>query len=128
MKQENVIGIIGTILIIGLVAYFSFDYFNNQQPVVSSDANLNESTTITNTDMLTETNVARHSIVNDCWLIVNNKVYDVTNYLDSHPGGRSIIIPYCGKDATQGFANQGGQGSHSSFASSQLSAYIVGTL
>jgi len=35
-----------------------------------------------------------------CWVIIKGEVYDVTNFLDDHPGGAAIILKYGGKDAT----------------------------
>jgi cytochrome b involved in lipid metabolism len=35
-----------------------------------------------------------------CWVIIKGQVYDVTNFLDDHPGGAAIILKYGGKDAT----------------------------
>jgi hypothetical protein len=35
-----------------------------------------------------------------CWVIIKGEVYDVTNFLDHHPGGAAIILKYAGKDAT----------------------------
>jgi cytochrome b involved in lipid metabolism len=125
VKKENIIGIIGTILVIGLVTYFSVSYFDNKNPVISS--NINGQNSVDN-NMLTEANVATHNAKTDCWLIINNKVYDVTNYLKSHPGGQAIVLPYCGKDATQAFDTKAGQGSHSQNAIEQLGALYVGDL
>jgi len=34
-------------------------------------------------------------------------VYDVTKYLDDHPGGSEIIVEYAGKDATDMFEDIG---------------------
>lgn len=31
--------------------------------------------------------VKRHNSEEDCWIIVRGKVYDVTYYLNTHPGG-----------------------------------------
>lgn len=35
--------------------------------------------------------VALHNTENDCWIIVDDKVYDVTDYISDHPGGDSIM-------------------------------------
>eukprot|EP01155_Anaeramoeba_flamelloides_P002419 Anaeramoba_flamelloidesa1058236_73.p1 GENE.a1058236_73~~a1058236_73.p1 ORF type:complete len:146 (-),score=12.80 a1058236_73:210-605(-) len=37
----------------------------------------------------------------DNWVIFKNKVYDLTHYLQYHPGGQDTIIPYLGKDITR---------------------------
>ena len=34
---------------------------------------------------------------------MSGKVYDVTNYLETHPGGVGKIMEYAGRDATAGF-------------------------
>ncbi|KAJ3558673.1 hypothetical protein NM688_g781 [Phlebia brevispora] len=47
--------------------------------------------------------VAQHSSVGSCWVIIRNKVYDVTNFLPEHPGGSQIILKYAGRDATDAF-------------------------
>ncbi|KJH43250.1 cytochrome b5-like Heme/Steroid binding domain protein [Dictyocaulus viviparus] len=43
--------------------------------------------------------IARHCYVHDLWIIFDNKVYDMTAYLDSHPGGKAMLRQ-AGKDAT----------------------------
>ncbi|KAG8904618.1 hypothetical protein FRB99_001415 [Tulasnella sp. 403] len=45
--------------------------------------------------------VAKHNSRESCWIIVHGKVYDVTEFLDDHPGGSKIILKYAGKDATE---------------------------
>ncbi|KAI0036141.1 FMN-dependent dehydrogenase-domain-containing protein [Vararia minispora EC-137] len=49
---------------------------------------------------LSGTEVATHNSRASCWIIVHGKVYDVTDFLDEHPGGSKIILKYAGKDAT----------------------------
>ncbi|KAJ3477830.1 hypothetical protein NLI96_g10198 [Meripilus lineatus] len=44
--------------------------------------------------------VAEHNTRESCWIIVHGRVYDVTDFLDDHPGGSKIILKYAGKDAT----------------------------
>ncbi len=58
-----------------------------------------------------------------CILTISGARYDVTDYLNQHPGGRSRIIPFCGKDATEAFRTQGGGGSHSGIARETLEQY-----
>jgi cytochrome b involved in lipid metabolism len=53
--------------------------------------------------------VAAHAARKDCWFILHNVVYDVTNYVDIHPGGASRIYDECGTDATQPYANHHGE-------------------
>lgn len=50
--------------------------------------------------------VAKHNSRNDCYVILYNKVYDMTEFLPHHPGGPQIIIKYAGKDATCVSADQ----------------------
>ncbi|KIJ56594.1 hypothetical protein M422DRAFT_57288 [Sphaerobolus stellatus SS14] len=47
--------------------------------------------------------VAEHNTKDSCWIIIDNKVYDVTQFLPEHPGGSKIILKYAGKDATDAF-------------------------
>ncbi|EFA78450.1 putative mitochondrial import inner membrane translocase subunit 50 [Heterostelium album PN500] len=43
--------------------------------------------------------VARHNKREDCWIIVHGKVYNVTSYVDSHPGG-DVILAHAGRDSS----------------------------
>jgi cytochrome b involved in lipid metabolism len=36
--------------------------------------------------MFTVSQVESHSTAQDCWIIIDNKVYDITNFLSEHPG------------------------------------------
>jgi L-lactate dehydrogenase (cytochrome) len=45
--------------------------------------------------------VQRHNDCDSCWVIVEGEVYDVTDFLEEHPGGANIILRYAGKDATE---------------------------
>ncbi|EEQ99024.1 conserved hypothetical protein, partial [Perkinsus marinus ATCC 50983] len=47
--------------------------------------------------------IASHNVESDCWLIIADKIYDVTNFLADHPGGPKAILPHCGKDVTERF-------------------------
>ncbi|PFH54603.1 hypothetical protein AMATHDRAFT_52242 [Amanita thiersii Skay4041] len=45
--------------------------------------------------------VAEHNKPTSCWVIIHNRVYDVTEFLSEHPGGAKIILKYAGNDATE---------------------------
>lgn len=71
----------------------------------------------------------KHSTADNCWLLISGKVYDVTGYMYSHPGGTGEILNSCGTDATAAFNTTGGRGTpHSAGASSILAAYYIGDL
>ncbi|KAF9189941.1 fatty acid alpha-hydroxylase [Haplosporangium sp. Z 767] len=46
------------------------------------------------------TEVAMHNTVDDCWVIHDNKVYDVSAFVPDHPGGEEFILDHAGTDIT----------------------------
>lgn len=71
----------------------------------------------------------RHNTAGDCWIRINGSIYDVTNFLNEHPGGPERILPFCGgMEATDAFATKGGRGTHSSRADQLLQNLFIGTL
>ncbi len=48
--------------------------------------------------------VARHNTAEDCWIIVNGQVFDVTRFLAEHPGGKKVLLKVAGQDASAQFA------------------------
>ena len=54
-----------------------------------------------NLPLLASAEVVKHNTQNDCWVtLYNRKVYNVSGFIDQHPGGGDIILPYAGKDVT----------------------------
>ncbi|SCU79157.1 LANO_0A05270g1_1 [Lachancea nothofagi CBS 11611] len=47
--------------------------------------------------------VMLHNQVDDCWIVLDGEVYDVTNFLQMHPGGVGRIMEVAGGDATRKF-------------------------
>merc|ERR1719181_2582380 len=47
--------------------------------------------------------VAKHITKDDCWVVVNGQVMNVTNFLKDHPGGELAILTFAGKDASEEF-------------------------
>ncbi|CAI7571185.1 unnamed protein product [Penicillium glandicola] len=52
---------------------------------------------------LTQQEINRHNNQDSCWVAIHGAVYDVTDFLDSHPGGATVILRCAGKDATEDF-------------------------
>ena len=52
------------------------------------------------------------------------KVYDITKYLDDHPGGAEVLLDVAGQDADEFFEDIG----HSADARKELGNYLIGTL
>jgi len=46
--------------------------------------------------------VKKHRSRGDAWIIINNKIYDITQYIPFHPGGDKILMGV-GKDGTELF-------------------------
>ena len=47
--------------------------------------------------------IARHNTPDDCWIAINRIVYDVTDFLEQHPGGKKAFLQVAGGDATHAF-------------------------
>lgn len=47
--------------------------------------------------------LSKHNTQDDCWIAVHGKVYNVTPYLDYHPGGVDEMMRSAGKDGTELF-------------------------
>uniref|UniRef100_A0A7S1FKZ6 Cytochrome b5 heme-binding domain-containing protein n=1 Tax=Noctiluca scintillans TaxID=2966 RepID=A0A7S1FKZ6_NOCSC len=54
--------------------------------------------------------VKKHVNQDDLWLMIDGKVYDVTPFLNLHPGGGQLIVDAAGKDATSAFERTHGEG------------------
>ena len=55
--------------------------------------------------VITWDELMKHNKRNDCWILIEGKVFDVTTYLAEHPGGDDILVRNSGRDATEGFKN-----------------------
>lgn len=134
-KEELIYGIAGTISIIIITFFFVLNYqrrISNFQPVTNNQLSGNQNNTVNpnplNGTILTADEIAKHNSEKDCWLIIDNNVYDVTNYLFLHPGGVSNITQYCGTNGTTGYVTKGGKGSHSFRANGILKLLLLGAL
>ncbi|GAA5990716.1 hypothetical protein JCM11641_008475 [Rhodosporidiobolus odoratus] len=71
--------------------------------------------------------VDKHRTAKDCWITYEGKVYDVTPFLEDHPGGDDLILDYGASDITEIMSDPISH-SHSDSAFSVLSEYCIGRL
>jgi len=60
------------------------------------------------TDGFTMAEVRTHNSAASCWAAINGSVYDLTDWVNQHPGGRDRILSLCGTDGTAAFTTQHG--------------------
>jgi cytochrome b involved in lipid metabolism len=73
----------------------------------------------------TMADVALHNSAASCWSAINGGVYDLTSWINQHPGGQGTILSICGIDGSSAFNNQhGGQRR----PASELTGFQIGTL
>ena len=116
------------VILIPLVLTGCIKFINNTKPMENIVQNSNEVQTI----KYNLAELAKHNTAKDCWLLINDKVYDVTQYIADakHPGG-AAILEGCGKaNGTELFATRpmGSGTSHSDKAYSYLENFFIATL
>ncbi|KAF3435988.1 hypothetical protein FNV43_RR23080 [Rhamnella rubrinervis] len=68
--------------------------------------------------------VSEHNSRENCWLVIDGKVYNVTKFLEDHPGGDEVLLSATGKDATDDFEDIG----HSTSARAMMDEFYVGDI
>nr|XP_043615421.1 cytochrome b5-like [Erigeron canadensis] len=68
--------------------------------------------------------VSKHNKMDDCWIIISGKVYNVTPFMEDHPGGGEVMRKATGKDATIDYTDVG----HSDKAGEMMKKYYVGDI
>lgn len=129
MKKELLLSLI--LGFFGLL-FLVFLMITRQSPQSKQDRQDMPATTASLSLMETQPSISsmemeKHALENDCWIIVDGNVFDVTGYMNIHPDGPDLIIPYCGKDATEAYATKNGKGPHSEKADQDLQTLYVGT-
>lgn len=100
-------------------------------PVAKTSETTNQAETLdtrTTATAFDAAEISRHSDLADCWLLIDGKVYDVTPYIEAHPGGAETIDPTCGTDATEAYNTKNKGIPHSADALEQLKNYYIGDL
>ncbi len=95
------------------------------KPTPTPAATASPTPEVTTASVYTMAKVKENNSATSCWSVINGKVYDLTKWINSHPGGSSAIKGLCGIDGTSSFtAQHRGQGS----PASTLAGYLLGPL
>ncbi|XP_055931483.1 cytochrome b5-like [Argiope bruennichi] len=68
--------------------------------------------------------IAEHQDKKSVWILIHGNVYDVTKFLEEHPGGEEVLLDQAGKNATEAFEDIG----HSTDARELMKQYRIGEL
>lgn len=68
--------------------------------------------------------ISGHNSATSCWSAVNGSTYDLTSWVNQHPGGKAAILMICGKDGSPLFNTQHG---NSKKVANVLIKYKIGT-
>ncbi|RGB37148.1 cytochrome b5 [Rhizophagus diaphanus] len=68
--------------------------------------------------------LAQHNTKASLYISIKGKVYDVTKFIDEHPGGEEVLLDEAGRDATEAFEDVG----HSDEAHGLLKGFEIGVL
>ncbi len=135
MKKIIILAIIAILVVFG-IKYLkpssipaqneSKDNISAQIATTTSNAKTETPVSATSTaKSFTMTEVMKHADAKSCWTAINEKVYEVTTWIDEHPGGRQAILSLCGKDGTQAFEDKhGGQPR----PNNELANFLIGDL
>jgi len=115
--------IVAALMTAGLIFYDK----NNQLNLNRQSLN-NSNTSTLGLVSLTLAEIVKHNSQGDCWLLIDNRVYDVTAFISRHPGGSTAITPYCGGEASQAFQTKNQNTPHSQQALNILNNLFIGNL
>ncbi|CAB3227431.1 unnamed protein product [Arctia plantaginis] len=74
------------------------------------------------TKRFTREQVSKYNNKTESVFIIDNVVYDVSKFLDEHPGGHEVLMNQVGKDASEDFEDVG----HSIDAKELMKKYVIG--
>ncbi|XP_040265859.1 cytochrome b5 [Bufo bufo] len=89
--------------------------------MASSEGSAGEESPVT---YYTLEDVRKRNSAKELWLVIHGRVYDITRFVEEHPGGEEVLFEQAGADATESFEDVG----HSVDARDMLTQYYVGDL
>ena len=110
--QKNIVkilgGIAGIAILLGGWYYFNFQKYApttyvTDTPTGQVTTNTTTGTTSTATPTYTLSDITSHKNATSCYSIINTSVYDLTTWVNMHPGGKGAILSICGTNGTDAF-------------------------
>lgn len=130
MNLKIVIGAIALVVVVGGAVWWGTNGKSASVPTVGTEQTQGTNTTASSTatdstHTYTLADVSAHNSAASCWSAINNKVYDLTSWINQHPGGPDKILAICGIDGSSAFNGQhGGQ----SRPANELAGFYIGDL
>lgn len=73
---------------------------------------------------ITYEELKQHNTAKSLWMAIHDRVYDITKFLDQHPGGEEVLLETAGSYATDSFEDVG----HSQDARDLMEDFFIGVL
>jgi cytochrome b involved in lipid metabolism len=78
--------------------------------------------------VISRAELAQHALAEDCWMAIRGQVHDLGAYLPEHPSRPDVVLPWCGKEATEAYETKTRGRRHSTAADELLARYRIGIL
>jgi cytochrome b involved in lipid metabolism len=136
MNKKIILGIVALLVVVLSLGFIlkgselisSRDMDNDSDSLEMNETGNNSQSSVLNVDTSKKfslSEISKHNTRSDCWSSINGKVYDLTSWIDEHPGGSDRILGICGMDGSSQFNSQhSGQGKPESY----LSSFLIGSL
>lgn len=130
IKTVNQMRIVIGLAVLVILSASIYSYF--RKPTTATIAENNSNNSLDSVDgaeaekylTLDEETIAEHKTADNCWLYIDELVYDASSFIQIHSGGPDKILPYCGGDATDAFKSR----VHSEGAKLLLKRLNLGTI
>jgi cytochrome b involved in lipid metabolism len=131
-----ILGIVGILILAGgLWAYSNWEryapdvYVSDVETATGTQTSTidTENDTVTpGAPTLTMTEVATHNSASSCYTVINGSVYDLTMWVNMHPGGKAPILSLCGTDGTARFTAKHGSAEKPNAALARFKIGVLG--
>ncbi|GAA5914647.1 uncharacterized protein JCM6883_001028 [Sporobolomyces salmoneus] len=91
------------LLLLALLALASWTFYSPTPTSIPSSQPLSPSEEPSMSKAISASEVANHKSADSAWVIIEGNVYDVTEFLEDHPGGKKVLLNACGQDSTEKF-------------------------